>query len=364
MTSASFLESIGLCPGDPRAYDYINSGIERLLYDPRTPEQGWIGGWAEMAFLVSKENPFITCPRHIAELIAIDGCNRPIPLSNQFSEYLVFGDGRFPKMDRWRRNCEGWQRQGFTRNYAATFVDISNPPQQIQIFPLNQADTQPNPQTGAVPRVFLGGIDADGNIVTSQDNNQTVQGEFVTLTWPYAMSVNSYSSLDSIQKDQTQGPVQFWQSDPIWGVAKILSVMEPTETTAWYRRYYIHGLPRHCCPAFRPIIVNQQPPQCDCPPEPQFVMVTGLAKLDLVPAQAQTDYLLIQSKEAVILAAQAVRMSRMDDLGSKQQAKVYHDQAINLLKGMTTHREGKNQVSTNFAPFGRYGWDRVNLSMK
>lgn len=93
-------------------------------------------------------------------------------------------------------------------------------------------------------------------------------------------------------------------------------------------------------------------------------MVTALAKLDLVPVQSATDYTLIQSKEALILAAQAVRMSRMDDSDSKSQAKIYHDQAINILKGQVIHREGKNQVSTNFAPFGRYGWDRVRLSMK
>jgi len=364
VTSTSFLESIGLCPGDSRAYDYINSGQERLLYDPRTPEQGWIGGWAEMAFLVPRENPYITTPRGVANLLAIDGCNRPIPLSNQFQEYLEFGDGRFPKSEHWRGRCDGWHRHGYSRNYACTFVDICNPPQRIQIFPVNQADASPNPLTGAVPRVLLQGMDQNGNIITSQDNGVTVQGEFVTLQSPFVMSKNSFSTLTGIQKDQTLGEVQIWQSDPIWGVSQILSVMEPTETTAWYRRYYLNGLPRNCCPAFRPIIVNQQPPQCDCPPQPQFVMVTALAKLDLVPVQSQTDYTLIQSKEALILAAQAVRMSRMDDADSKSQAKIYHDQAINLLKGMTTHREGKNQVSVNFAPFGRAGWDRVRLGMK
>ena len=341
VTSTSFLESLGLCPGDPRAYEFINSSQERLLYDPRTPESGWIGGWAEMAFLVSRENPYITTPRGVANLIAIDGCQRPIPLSNSFQEYLEFGDGRMPQRDRWRRIGWGPGRHGYTRNYSCTFVDICNPPQSIQIFPVNAADAQANPLTGAVPRVLLQGLDQNGNIITSQDNGVTVQGEFVTLETPYVMSVNQFSTLTGIQKDQTQGDIQIWQSDPVWGVSKILSVMEPTETTGWYRRYYIHGLPQNCCGAFRPIIVNQQPDQCGCPGDPKFIMVTGLAKLDLVPVQSQTDYTLIQSKEAITLACQAVRMSRMDDADSKSQAKIYHDQAINLLKGMTTHREGK-----------------------
>lgn len=365
VTETSFLESVGLCPGDPRAISYINAAQERLLYDPRTPEQGWTGGWAEMAFLCSKENPYITTPRGVANLLAIDGCDKPIPLSNQFQEYLEFGDGRMPKQDRWRRCCEGWNSHGYARNYACTFVDIANPPQQIQIFAVNPADVVANPNTGAIPRVLLQGLDQNGNIITSQDNGVTVQGEFVTLAAPYAMSVNEFSTLTGIQKDQSQGEVQIWQSDPIWGVSELLSVMEPTETTGWYRRYYIHNLPRRCCSAFRPIIVNQQAPDCGCPyPRKEFVMVTALVKLDLVRVQAQTDYCLIQSPEAITLAAQGVRMSRMDDLDSKSQGKIYIDNAINLLKGMQTHRDGKNTAAVNFAPFGRYGWDRVNLSMK
>jgi hypothetical protein len=339
--------------------------MERLLFDPRTSEEGWIGGWAEMAFLASKENPYITTPRGVAGLLAIDGCQRPIPLSNQFQEYLEFGDGRMPKNDRWSRCGREWNRRGYTRNYAPTFVDICNPPQQIQIFSVNSADAAPNPLTGAIPRVLLQGLDQNGNVITSQDNGRTVQGEFVTLAVPYAMSVNEYSFLTGIQKDQTQGEVQIWQSDPIWGTSEILSVMEPTETTGWYRRYYLHNLPGNCCPGFRPVVVNQQPEQCGCPyPRKEFVMVTALAKLDLVPVQSAPDYCLIQSKEAITLAAQAVRMSRMDDADSKAQAKAYHDMAIKMLIGQVTHREGKNRVSVQFSPFGRYGWERVGLSPK
>src|SRR6202042_407665 len=117
-----------------------------------------------------------------------------------------------------------------------TFTDITNPPQQIQIFAVNPADVVANLKTGAIPRVLIQGLDQNGRIVTSQDGNYTVQGEFVTLTAPYAMSVNTYSTITGIQKDVTQGEVQIYQSDPQWGIAEILLTMEPTETTGWYPR--------------------------------------------------------------------------------------------------------------------------------
>lgn len=357
---------VGLDKSDlPRCAAIANRADERLLTDRAMGDEGPVGAFAEMAFSVSRENPFITCPRGVARLEAIDICQRPVPLHNQFFEYLEFGNGRMPKMDRWGR-CHWGHAAGYERNFACTMTDISNPPQQIQIFPKDQADTIPNPKTGAIPRVLLQGLDENGAIVTSIDGNcpVPVQGEFVTLAWPYALSVNSYSTLTGVQKDFTQGAVELWQSDPIWGMADILSTMEPTETTGWYRRYYINNVPRSCCSSFRPIIVNKQPPSCDCPhPKKEWVMVTAIAKLDLVPVVVPTDYFVIQSLEALISECQSIRMSRMDDTASAQKSADYHQKAIKLLLGQCQHVYGKNTPASNFAPFGRYGWERVNLGM-
>lgn len=347
---------LGLTQRDwPRCASIANRAEERLVTDRTAGDEGWVGGFAEMAFAVSKENPYITCPRGVARLEAIDICSRPIQLNNQFSEYLEFGNGRMPKMDRWGRSHWG-KAAGYERNFAPTMTDITNPPQQIQIFAVNPADTQQNPQTKAVPRVLLQGLDQNGSVITSIDGNLLVQGEFVTLAAPYALSVNTFSTLTGIQKDFTQGQVKIYQSDPYWGIAQILSVMEPTETTGMYRRYYINNVPRSCCPSFRPILVNKQPPECGCPyPKEEWVMVTAIAKLDMVPVVVPTDYFLIQSLEALISECRSIKADKRDDPEALQQSAIYHKQAIRLLIGQCTHVYGKNTPAVNFAPFGRSG---------
>lgn len=348
-------EAIGVCEGDvPRLSAATNRGQEILLNTKEAGEEGWIGGWAEMVFSVNRKHPFITCPRGVARLEAIDVCSRPVPLRNQFYEYTLFGNGRMPHEQRWESAKRWGLIQAATRNYSPMFSDIDPPPQQIQIFAVNPADTVPNPQTGVTPpRVLVQGYDQNGNKVWTQDGGNTVEGEFVTLAAPYALTVNSYSAITGIQKDVTQGEVQLYQSDPIWGTAEMVSVMEPTETTGWYRRYYINGLPNNCCPSFRPIRVNPGAPTCGCPNErKEFVQVTALAKLDLIPVVAPTDYLLIQSVEAVIRAAQSARFSNMDSEGAIAKEAQHRKAALDVLRGQALHREGRANIAVRFSPFG------------
>ena len=346
-------EAIGCSQGDfPRIFTAINRAEENLVYDRRAGDEGWVGGWSELVFAVNRKNPYITTPRGVARLEAMDVCSRPVPLNNQFYEYMLFGSGRMPRDRRWE-NAKRWgYMQGFSRNTVPTFTDLSNAPQQIQILATNPNDYQPN-AAGYIPRVFVQGLDVNGNPVYTQDGGVTVAGEFVVIKSPYGLTNNQFSFITGLQKDPTQGDIQFWQSDPTWGTAELLSTMEPSETTAWYRRYYINSLPRNCCPSFRPVRVNAQPPLCGCPYEPkEYVQVTALAKLDLVPVTCPTDYLLTQSAEAVISECQSIRMYGMDDAGAKAQGKVYHDRAIEILMGQRVHREGKNTVAVDFKPFG------------
>lgn len=358
---------IGVAQGDiVGCASAVNAAQERLRFDVAFGDEGPPGSWAEVAISVPRDNPYITCPRGVASLAAIDVCGHPIPLKNQFSEYLEFGTGRLPKTGRWGELGRRWgQTSGHTRNYAATFSDLSGGPQQIMVIAENNEDCVPNPLTGAVPRVLVQGT-CNGMPVTTLDGPNTVQGEFVTITQPYVLTNNNFDQLTGIQKDVTIGNIQIWQSDPWWGSAEILSVMEPTETTGWYRRYYINGLPPGCCRYNRacklPGLIFPPPP-CPRPSRQDFVEVTALARLELIPATVDSDYLLIQSVEALKLECMAGYMYGMQDAASKQQAAAYHRQAIQILIGQSYVEEGKNNVSANLAIFGHAGWDRVNLSM-
>jgi hypothetical protein len=366
---------IGVSQGDiVGCAQAVNAACERLRYDKVFGDEGPPGSWAEVAISVDAKNPYVSCPYGVNSLAAIDVCKHPIPLSNSFAEYLLFGTGHMPKCDRWEGLGRRWRRSaGYQRNFSCTLTDLSDEPQQILVAPLALNDCVPNPNTGAVARVLIQGT-CKGQPIYTTDGLNTVQGEYVTVTQPYAVTVNTFDQLTGIQKDPTQGPIQILQQDPWWGTQELLSVMEPGETTGWYRRYYLEGLPPCCCPVVRCCRINpvgDNFPSPPCPslapyarPEPRkFAEVTALARLDLIPATQDSDYLLIQSLEAIKLECMAGYMYGMQDAGSKAQAAAYHKQAIEILIGQSYADEGKNAVAANIAIFGNAGWHNVALGM-
>jgi len=348
---------IGICAGNlPACAEIVNAAQERLLTAKECNETGWWGGWAEIVFSVEKCKPYITLPRDVARLEAIDICARPVPLNNQFYEYLQFGDGRMPKAGFERGQWRWGNAQGYERNMAVTFTDLSDGPQYIQVYATNPADYG--------KRAFIQGLDQNNQQIYTQDGASRVMGEFVTLKSPYVSTVNTFNRLTGLQKDVTASEVQFFQVDPNWGSMEQLSQMEPGETTAWYRRYYLSNIPARCC-KFERAVPSSASAQCGCPYQrKEHVLVTALVKLDLVPAVYDTDYLLLQSLEAIKRETQSIRFSKMDDPAAQQTSAEHHQAAIRLLIGQLTHFQGKNNVAVNFAPFGNARLERLNIGMR
>jgi hypothetical protein len=321
-----------MCVNDfPRLAAYVNSAQRRLVYAREAGEEGWWGSWAEVAFNITQANPAVTFDNSIARVEAFNVCNRTIKIQNQFYEYLQFGNGRTPALTC---QCPGtltW----YSRTNAPTFVDMTNPPQTIQIFCGNPADTD------GQHRVLLQGTDNNGVPIITYDGPNQVNGIYVTLASPFVISPTPMMSLTGIQKDATAGQVTFFQLDPVSGATIQLVTMQPQETTAWYRRYYLNPAPLYCCQACAPP-----------PAQPNTVQVTAIVKLELLPVTTDTDYLLIQNLEALIEECCAVRYSEMDTVSAKQLEAQKHQAAIRLLNGELTHYLGKNEPAVNFAPFG------------
>ena len=329
---------IGKCPGDVSAISgFVNSAQRRLLMCRETGDEGWYGTFAEMAFNVSHGEPFIVCPREVARLENIDVCGRPIPINNVFFEYLRFGNGRISTQRHNR--CAGIQ--AYSRNDAITPAPLVNPPKIIRIYAGDPADVQ------AGRRVFVGGTDNNGNTIYTQDGFNLVMGSYVALDLPFVDQPMQFNSVLDIQKDATVGPVQIFQVDPVTGAQSLMLKMEPGELVAGYRRYFLSNLPINCC---------RTPPGNPCQPFPpnvsQFVQVTAIAKLELVPVAVDTDYLLFHNLEAIIEECCSVRYSEMDSAEAKPMAQEKHLQAIRLLQGELTHYLGKLNPAVEFSPFG------------
>jgi len=325
---------LGLCQSDkPQLFQAINAAQERLLMAKEAGDEGWWGTFAEMAFKVSRTNPYFTAPREVARIEAVNVCNRVWPVENQFFEYLQFGNGRMPKRSIF---CDWPSLTVCSRNTVPTFSDPpENTPYFIRVYATDAADT-----TG-ITRVLLQGTDPVGNTIYSQDGLNRVTGEFVTLAAPFASSVNTFQGMPTgIQKDVTFGPLQFFWVDASTGAQTLMLTMEPGEQTANYRRYYFNALPRTCCP---PTLPGSAPTD---------ITVTAIVKLDLIPLTTDTDYCLIQSMEAIINEAEAVRYEGFDNMQSAQMADRKHAKAIRQLIGQCTHYLGVDSPAVNFAPFG------------
>jgi len=332
---SGFPEAIGLCRGRvPEIADAVNEAEVALLNCKEVGEEGWWGTYAEIAFQMNRCIPEVVLPREVARLEMIDVCGRPVALNNQFWEYLRFGNGRM------REGCEeGGRRRrhlrtaAYTRNNAVTQTELFPAPQLLSVFISNPEDVG--------KRILIAGLDQTGTPIYTQDGLNQVTGQFVTFALPFATSPQQFSRITAIQKDITAGQVQVFQADPVTGAQVLLLTMEPSEQTAWYRRYLLQPLPWNCC--------DNQPPG---PPAQSLVQITAIAALEHIPVKVDTDYLLIQEPRALKLEAQAHRMSRNDSPAAMAQAMAYHKEAVRLLIGQCSRYLGKEEPAIQFKPWG------------
>ncbi len=335
--TSDYAEAVGLCSSDMIGVaNSLNSAQRRLLYCKEAGEESWIGTWAEIAFTVSRANPYVTFGRDIARLEAVDICNTPVSVNNQFFEYLRFGNGRLPKEFR-ACHCSCWTPQVYTRNNSPTFVDLFDPPQLLRVRSTSTSDVG--------KRVLMQGLDANDTTIYTQDGFQRVEGIFGAIADPYFQWPLTLNRITGIQKDVTQGQVTISQVDPNTGVETVLVTMQPTETTAWYRRYYFDSLPWNCCSFSAPNPCSPNQPTSS-------VQVTAIAKLEFIPVVADTDYCLIGNLEALKEEGMSYRYSKMDSLQSKQLEEITHKKAIRLLNGEIAHYLGIKDPAINLAVFG------------
>jgi len=334
-----FPRLLGLCQGaTTEVWEYLNAAQRRLLYAREAGEESWYGTFAEIAFTLTQDVPYVTLPREIARLELATVCDNPIPVSNEFIQYLQFGNGRLRK----NRRCGPEITESVTRNNAVTWTDLSNAPQYLRAYISDDRDIG--------KRTLLQGTDSNSNVIYSTDNLIEVTGIFVAFESPFATSTLTFNSISGIQKDTTYGKVDYYQVDPTTGEEVLLLTMQPSETTASYRRYYFNNLPCTCCP--NPSASTDS-----------SVDITAIAKLDLVPVTCDTDYCLFQNLEALIHEGQSIGYDEADTASAKQMAINEHVQAIRLLNGELGHFYGLQAPAVNFAPFGSARLERVNIGM-
>lgn len=321
-------EAIGTCANDNvTLLTTINEAQQRLLNDEAQPDEGFWGTWAVMNFNLTQADPYFTTPRDVARVTLIDICKKPILLRNQFYEYLEFGNGLRPLSCCSTGVCENLGV--FDRGPVVSFKDIAPPNKKLRVFATDETDYG--------KRVLLSGKDQFDNTLYSQDGFNRVTGEFVTLTSPFADTVNQFSVWNGVQKDITNGQIQIHEVDTVTGDMRLLLTMEPSETVGCYRRYFVNGLPNTCATG--------------CPPtEP--IQISALVKLDFIPVVADTDYLIIGNLAALKEECMAIRLMEMDAPNAKRVAAAHHAMALRLLFGELDNYIGKERVAISVPLWG------------
>jgi len=322
-------QALGLCSTDTAGCAAaVNAASERLLFAREVGDSGWIGTWTEIAFDITQDDPFITTPFNVSRIQSIDLCTAPIPISNQFFEYLRWGFGRWPKATCNANRCA--PLRAYDRGKFPLFSDILPPDKKIRVYLSDSADEG--------KRVLLQSLDGNNQPRYSLDGTVQVLGDFLTLTAPFVDSPATVNKVTGIQKDITLGPVSFYEVDTGTGDQRLVLTMQPGETTASYRRYYVGGVPTSCC----------NPPSITA----GTVQITALCQLAFVPVNVTTDWLVIPSLEAVINECQAGRYMEIDQPSSKGMADYHHRAAIRLLQGQSVHEQGSLEPAVSFSPFG------------
>lgn len=320
---------MGICMGDAKVANYCNDAQERLLMDPMAPDEGWYGGWITMnlATTVSNGSAYVTTPREIARLIVLAVCQEPLHIRNGFYEYLNYGAGLQPKTCATSCNTTF---EAYERDNVVTLANLLATEQTIRVYPNDVRD--------AGRKVLIQGKDANGQVIRTTDpgTGKSAIGEYLTLAFPFKDSINTFTSITGIQKDETWGMIQFFQVDPVTGTEVALSSMEPTEGSASYRRYLLTSTPNStlCCSTTGSMTVTAQ------------------GRLDFIPVANETDYLTIPCVPALIEEAMSIRFSRMDSPASNQQSMLHHARALALLNGQLDKYFGKTNTSVKVPLFG------------
>lgn len=304
----------------------VNEIVQRLIIDPAQPDEGWWSTWGRMNFNVIGSDPYITTPRWVARITALDVCKRPVLIRNEWWEFADFGSGlRGGCGSAW--NCEpltAFQRGGIGGTVVTAF-DFKPPNKIIRVYMTNAAD--------AGKHVLIQGKDQFGAPVASTDGTNVFQGEFLKLGSPFIEGSEELSELTGIQKDVTVGEVQIFELDTDTQEQRLLTIMEGSEEVAGYHRIYLNNLIGSCC-------------------ENRNYQVEAMVKLAFVPVRVTTDYILISNLPALIEEAQAIRFEGMDSQTAKQQAAFHHNRALQFLGGELDHFVGRQRVSISVPLWG------------
>lgn len=290
--------AIGMCPTDSRFIAILNEAQHRLLLKGK-----WWGAYARYRICVNSQ--CLTWPRQVAAIEAISIDQFPIKMRNEWFEYLEAGYGL--------KTTDQRDMEMFDRGTAVTFDDICPGDKKLRIY-IDDPDD-------AGKTITVSGYDDYNNWILTEDGE--VDGETITLAYPYVDSTHEFSAITGVVKDATQGVVRLYELDTDTLAIRPLAYYEPDETTPVYRR------------SFLPYLGNTTDTDCG------KYTIDAMVKLEYIPAAKDKDFLLISNLPALKEGCMAVVF---EEKGELDKAMLHEARAVQLLEEELRHYRGDGAV--------------------
>lgn len=265
---------LGYCPDDERFRDDYNFAQEQLLNHGR-----WKGTTAWVQFCVDTLGCVVQ-PRNVetVERWAVSGV--PAHMENWYWSFIRYV-GKIPTCKNCG-NCGSVSGCGCGALYAVQMgtsplyirMQAIPGPRYLKLYPRSISDVG--------KRVLIQGYDDNQEWVRRSYSGAYVDGEYITLSVPFAISTARYTAVTGAQKDITDMPVKVYSYNDADAVEVQLAEWDSDEVNP---SYTVFQMPKAACQG--------------CKGARGSVTVDAIVKLAHIPVRLDTDWLLIGNLVAI-----------------------------------------------------------------
>lgn len=311
-TASGMTAEVGLASCDPRFVALLNEAQYELS------ERGkWWGTYKRLRVCVSAN--CITWPREVKTVEGFNQCSVSLPIANEWYEFQEDVVAPRASSSTTDGDCRCDRSMMLDRGVTVQFRDISTP-SRIRIYPRNSSD--------AGKKVFLQGLDANGVRVRTLDSGVYVDGEYVTLAYPFATSTTIFAApgLTGGQKPVTDHELLIFGVAASDSTETQIALWHASEQFPSYRRNYLTDRVSRCSTSGNCEDVGDGCSQVmsSC----ADAVSDAIVRLEFIPAYVDSDWLFL-NYIAIKWMMKAIQMRTKNDL---QSAVVYEKMALRVLK--------------------------------
>lgn len=311
------MPAINLCADDPRMLDIINRSVEQLIVRSSSEP-------VHRRIRICADNACVTFPRQVAAITDVALCTQNVPVRNQWYEFLshqgVFVDGT--------ANCNGLNFS-FRGTYPS-FADMRTGSDGVAVEKIKvYADVLEDIGT----YIWLRGYDENNRWIRTEYDGVWYDGERIDLALCSVTpqtTVNIYKVFTSATKPVTKRDIRLYSYDTVTTTERALAVYQWDEESPAYQRYLVNGGQGRACVG-----------SCSTGSNPPLT-VTGMAKLNYMPAHDDQDQMMIDSIAAIRYMALSIAKMDRDEI---KEATALGDLAMQQMKFWRDHVGPREQLS-------------------